>query len=63
LAGASREPECMNSRNCAAFSHLSLHKYHVLSDATMDALLEELEILLDRVGNPKYEVEYHVSTV
>jgi frataxin len=25
----------------------------------MDALLEELEILLDRVGNAKYEVEYH----
>ncbi|KIK02298.1 hypothetical protein K443DRAFT_97184 [Laccaria amethystina LaAM-08-1] len=40
-------------------SHISLEKYHLLSDATMDALLESLENLLDVLGNPSYEVEYH----
>lgn len=40
-------------------SHISLEKYHLLSDATMDALLESLESLLDVLGNPSYEVEYH----
>jgi frataxin len=44
-------------------SHISLEKYHLLSDATMDALLESLENLLDVLGNPSYEVEYHVSAI
>lgn len=44
-----------------ATSDLSVEKYHALSDQTMDTLLEELETLLDSLGNPEYEVEYHVS--
>lgn len=27
----------------------------------MDGLLESLETLIDDLGNPSYEVEYHVS--
>jgi len=38
-----------------------MERYHALSDATMDSLLESLESLLDDMGNPAYEVEYHVS--
>lgn len=37
-----------------------MEKYHRLSDATMDNLLEDLENLLDEIGSPDYEVEYHV---
>lgn len=37
-----------------------MDRYHELSDATMDALLESLEVFLDGLGNPAYEVEYHV---
>ncbi|KIM84568.1 hypothetical protein PILCRDRAFT_818146 [Piloderma croceum F 1598] len=40
-------------------SDLSVEKYHSFSDATMDTLLESLEELLDGLGNPSYEVEYH----
>jgi len=40
-------------------SDLSVESYHFFSDATMDTLLESLEMLLDRLGNPIYEVEYH----
>jgi len=40
-------------------SELSVEEYHTFSDATMDVLLESLEQLLDKVGNPSYEVEYH----
>lgn len=37
-----------------------MDRYHELSDATMDGLLESLEVFLDGLGNPAYEVEYHV---
>ncbi|KAG2023783.1 hypothetical protein CC2G_001398 [Coprinopsis cinerea AmutBmut pab1-1] len=40
-------------------SHLTMEQYHALSDSTMDSLLENLEDLLDTVGNPDLEVEYH----
>jgi len=39
-------------------SDISMERYHELSDATMDVLLESLETLLDNIGNPEYEVEY-----
>ena len=42
------------------FSNLSTERYHALSDATMDSLLESLEGLLDELGSENYEVEYHV---
>jgi hypothetical protein len=41
-------------------SDMSVEKYHSFSDATMETLLESLEELLDGLGNPSYEVEYHV---
>jgi len=41
-------------------SDLPAERYHALSDATMDTLLESLEELLDAEGNPNYEVEYSV---
>jgi frataxin len=41
-------------------SHLTIERYHQLSDTTMDILLESLENLLDGLGS-NYEVEYHVS--
>jgi hypothetical protein len=41
-------------------STISMERYHALSDTTMDALLESLELFLDDLGNPTYEVEYHV---
>jgi frataxin len=44
----------------SANSELSMDTYHLLSDHTMDTLLEKLETLLDGLGNPEYEVEYHV---
>jgi len=44
-------------------SDLSVEKYHSFSDATMDTLLESLEELLDGLGNPSYEVEYHVRAL
>ena len=40
-----------------------MEHYHALSDATMDTLLESLESLLDDLGNPAYELEYHVCIV
>lgn len=42
-------------------SEISSDRYHQLSDATMDTMLESLEALLDEVSNPSYEVEYSVS--
>ncbi|KAI5123579.1 hypothetical protein M0805_003397 [Coniferiporia weirii] len=39
-------------------SDISMEKYHQLSDATMDILLESLENLIDSMGHPEYEVEY-----
>lgn len=41
-------------------SDLTMERYHTLSDATMDTMLESLESLLDDLGNPSYELEYHV---
>lgn len=41
-------------------SNLSTERYHALSEATMDSLLESLEGLLDELGSDGYEVEYHV---
>ncbi|KAF8624866.1 hypothetical protein AX15_005743 [Amanita polypyramis BW_CC] len=40
-------------------SHLTMERYHKLSDATLDILLESLEELLDALGRPDCEVEYH----
>ncbi|KAF5337242.1 hypothetical protein D9611_003246 [Ephemerocybe angulata] len=40
-------------------SHLTVDRYNELSDMTMDSMLESLETLLDDLGNPEYEVEYH----
>ncbi|TFK23119.1 Frataxin [Coprinopsis marcescibilis] len=40
-------------------SHLSMEEYHRLSDFTMDSMLERLESILDDIGSPNYEVEYH----
>ncbi|KAG5648161.1 hypothetical protein DXG03_006115 [Asterophora parasitica] len=40
-------------------SDLPMERYHTLSDTTMDFLLESLETLIDDLGNPAYEVEYH----
>ncbi|THH05101.1 hypothetical protein EW145_g5039 [Phellinidium pouzarii] len=39
-------------------SDISMERYHQLSDATMDTLLESLENLIDSLGNSDYEVEY-----
>jgi len=40
-------------------SAISMERYQELSDKTMDTLMERLEELLDDLGNPYYEVEYH----
>jgi len=40
-------------------SELSPERYHKVSDATMERLLESLEDLLDQLQKPDYEVEYH----
>jgi len=40
-------------------SHLTIERYHELSDTTMNILLESLENLLDGLGRSNYEVEYH----
>lgn len=37
-----------------------MEQYHRLSDDTMDALLEDLEQLVEDHGDPSFEVEYHV---
>ncbi|THV05964.1 Frataxin, partial [Dendrothele bispora CBS 962.96] len=39
-------------------SSLPLERYHRLSDSAMDTLCEDLENILDNLGNPSYEVEY-----
>ena len=44
----------------AISSNLAMERYHQLSDATMETLLVSLEELLDSLGRPSYEVEYHV---
>ncbi|THH16773.1 hypothetical protein EW146_g3934 [Bondarzewia mesenterica] len=40
-------------------SDLSVDRYHALSDATMDTMLDSLESLLDDFSDPSYEVEYN----
>ncbi|KIM54210.1 hypothetical protein SCLCIDRAFT_137257, partial [Scleroderma citrinum Foug A] len=40
-------------------SELQIERYHALSDATMATLLEQLEGLLDELGNDDMEVDYH----
>jgi len=40
-------------------SHLSMEKYHTMADHTMEELLSTLEDLLDSVGQPDWEVDYH----
>ncbi|KAJ7932635.1 hypothetical protein B0H13DRAFT_2227770 [Mycena leptocephala] len=40
-------------------SELSTERYNMFSDSTMDNLLHALENLVDGLGNPAYEVEYH----
>ncbi|KAJ7783534.1 Frataxin [Mycena maculata] len=42
-----------------ASSELSTERYNLFSDSTMDNLLHALENLVDHLGNPTYEVEYH----
>ncbi|KLO13939.1 Frataxin [Schizopora paradoxa] len=39
-------------------SSLTIREYHKLSDHTMEALLEQLEGVVDEMGDPGYEVEY-----
>ncbi|TDL28566.1 Frataxin [Rickenella mellea] len=39
-------------------SDIPMERYHALSDATMDTLLESLETVLDMLGSSRYEVEY-----
>ena len=41
-------------------SELPIERYHALSDATMDTMLDNLENLLDDLGKSEYEVEYSV---
>lgn len=41
-------------------SNLLAEEYDALSDATMESLLDSLENLLDDIGIPEYEVDYHV---
>jgi len=36
-----------------------MERYDILSEATMDSLLACLENVLDDLGNPEFEVEYH----
>ncbi|KAJ7102161.1 Frataxin [Mycena belliarum] len=40
-------------------SELSTERYNLCSDTAMDNLLHALEDLVDTLGNPAYEVEYH----
>ncbi|KAJ7130118.1 hypothetical protein C8R43DRAFT_896379 [Mycena crocata] len=40
-------------------SELSTERYNLVSDTAMDNLLHALENLVDSLGNPTYEVEYH----
>lgn len=38
-----------------------MDRYHVFADTTMTSLLEQLEDLLDEIGDEDFEVDYHVS--
>lgn len=44
-------------------SNLTTDQYNELSDATMDAMLDSLEALVDESGQPEYEIEYNVRPV
>ena len=44
-------------------SSLPMERYHALADGTMDSMLESLEVLLDNMSNPQYEVEYSVRCI
>jgi hypothetical protein len=46
-----------------ARSDLPINTYHTYSDATMETLLDSLEVLLDGEANPEYEVEYSVRPI
>ena len=37
-----------------------MEEYHVKADHSMEGLLETLENLLDSVGQPEWDVDYHV---
>jgi uncharacterized protein with HEPN domain len=37
-----------------------MQEYHLVSDSTMEALLDSLEEVVDRHPELPYEVEYHV---
>lgn len=45
--------------NSEVDSNLPMERYHALSDATMNTLLESLEELLEDIRDSDYEVEYH----
>jgi frataxin len=40
-----------------------MQQYHNLSDATMDKMLDSLEVLVDRLGRDGYDVEYSVRII
>lgn len=44
-------------------SNLTTDQYNELSDATMDAMLDSLEALVDESGQQEYEIEYSVRPV
>lgn len=44
-------------------SNLTTDQYNELSDATMDAMLDSLEALVDESGQQEYEIEYNVRPV
>jgi hypothetical protein len=50
----------IDSQQITEHSALSMDRYHALSDYVMDTLMENLELILDVMGNSRYEVEYHV---
>lgn len=45
------------------YSNLTTDQYNELSDATMDAMLDSLEALVDESGQQEYEIEYNVRPV
>lgn len=46
-----------------AYSDLSTSQYHAIADATMDSLLDQLEVLVDAQDDSQYEVEYSVRVL
>lgn len=45
------------------YSNLTTDQYNELSDATMDAMLDSLEALVDESGQQEYEIEYNVRPI